>query len=317
MTTPPHPPRKRQGRIHFQKTDNPYPLEMIQQAIPTLEALSRFPALTSWQVCKLLFLEQPNRHGQPRGEVAARRATNHYCLRRLKDLGLVKVKPIARLDNPLAKWEVNYLTERGHQVLETHRADHNLATLPYRPPSALTYQTINPHHMAITDVGVSAMAAASRYGMSVEVWLDDMAIRSQSKRQALDWPMEPDALLVMSHQGMRRALFIEADMGTESIESNRPNSWRTKMANYKTYFAALRRSDPWLKDLPQPDVMTVTISERRLAHLMEATAKVGGRSAYWFAVAEHMEPPYGFMSQVWQRIGLEGYYSPTERFASE
>ncbi len=307
---------KRQGRIHYQRVDNPYPLEMIQQGMPTLELLSRFPALTSWQVCKLLFLNQPNKDGVLRGENAARRVTNHYCLRRLKDLGLVKTKAIPRLDSPMAKWEVNHLTEKGHRVLSEHRAVHNLATLPFRSPSNLTYQTINPHSMAVTDVGVSALGAITRAGMTMEVWLDDVAIRSLAKRGQIHWPMEPDALIIIRYGEIRQAFFIEVDMGTESVESARANSWSTKMAKYKEYFKSGRQQDPWIGSFPQPQVMVATTTDRRLLNLRESTAKSGGRSAYWFTCLELLEPPYSFFGTVWQRIGLDGYYSPTERFGS-
>ena len=305
----------RQGRIHFHKTDNPYPLEMIQQGIEALEALHRFPALTSWQVCKLLFLARPNSQGAPRGEVAAKRAVNHYCLRRLKDRGLVKVKAIPRLDNPMAKWEMNYLTKSGHDLLVSYRQNLNLATSPYRPVS-LSYQTINNHSMTIIDAAVSALAYASLSGLGVDVYLDHLTIRSMSKTHALDWPMEPDALLVFSYGPVRRAFFLEADMGTESVDSTRANSWRTKMEKYRHYSSALRQTDPLLHHLPQPDVMVITPSDRRPANLLETTRMVGGRTSYWFTTQELILPPYSFFGSVWQRIGLDGYYSPIERFSS-
>jgi hypothetical protein len=272
--------------------------------------------LTSWQVCKLHFLNQPNSDGQPRSQVAARAAANRYCLRRLKDLGLVKVKPIPRVDNPMHKWEMNYLTPTGHEVLTAHRQALNLSTSPYRSPAKLTFEVINPHTMGIIDAGISAMVGAAKYGMQVEVWLQDMDIRSLLKSDQLYWPMEPDAFLVLRYGEARRAFFVEVDRGTMSGQSPRPNSWSTKMEKYRTYFQSLRSTDPWLKDLPQPDVMVVTTTEARLANLMKATGNAGGRSAYWFTTADLLEPPYSFFGRVWQRIGLDGYYTPTERFAS-
>ena len=305
----------RTPRIHFRASANPYPLEMIQQGTQTLNYLMTFPALTSWQVCKLLFLGKPNSRGEVRtNPETARRATNR-SLRRLKDLGLVSVKPIARLDNPLTKWELNYLTPQGHRTLTDHRESHGLATLPYQKPN-LTYQTMNPHRMAIIDAGISAMAAASRAGITVDVWLDDLTIRSLSKRGQITWPMEPDFLLVLRYEDHREAFLGELDMGTESVDSNRANSIASKLTNYKQYFTSMRANDPWLKDLPQPQVMLVAPSERRLESLKEATAKSGGRSAYWFTTSTLLEPPYSFMGEVWQRIGLDGYYSPAERFVS-
>ncbi len=62
--------------------------------------------------------------------------------------------------------------------------------------------------------------------------------------------------------------------------------------------------------------MVITPSDRRLANLLETTRMVGGRTSYWFTTQELILPPYSFFGSVWQRIGLDGYYSPTERFAS-
>ena len=306
----------RKGRIHYHKSDNPYPMEMIQQGWSALESLNRFPALTSWQVCKLLFLNTPNSQGVMRSEDAARAATNRYCLRRLKDQGLVAVKPIPRLDNPLAKWEMNYLTKQGHALLTQHRSEQGFPTTPFRSPANLNYQTINLHAMGVIDAGISAMAGAGKYGMELSVWLDDVEIRSLSKQSKLIWPMEPDALLVIAYGQTRRAFFLEVDRGTESVASARANSFSTKMGKYKHYFQSLRQVDPLLGELPQPDVMIITTSQQRLQNLQTAAAKSGGRSAYWFTTQELLEPPYNFFGVVWQRIGLDGYHSPTQRFAS-
>ena len=170
--------------------------------------------------------------------------------------------------------------------------------------------------MGIIDAGISAMVGARVNGYEVVSWLSDMDIRSLIKTDRLYWPMEPDALLVLSHNGQRRAFFLEIDRGTESGLSPRANSFSTKLGKYATYFKALRATDPWMKGLPQPDVMVITTSNQRLQNLKRITADGGGRSAYWFALAEHVEPPYNFMGSVWQRIGGEGYFTPTERFSS-
>jgi hypothetical protein len=107
------------------------------------------------------------------------------------------------------------------------------------------------------------------------------------------------------------------DMGSESVDSPRANSWSTKMGKYKTYFTTQRKTDPWLKDLPQPQLLTVTTGgHTRLSNLRETTAHGGGRSAYWFTESKHLEPPYSFFGEVWQRIGLEGYHAIVSLFAS-
>lgn len=317
MTNRSATPNKRQGRIHYTKVDNPYPLEMIQQGIPTLELLTIFPCLTSTQVARALFLGLPNSQGQARGALAAQKAANHYCLRRLKDLRLVAAKAIARVDNPLSHWEVNHLTTTGYRVLKDHRERNGQpAPLPFPHPDKLTYTTVHNHHMAVTDVGISAIAACLRQSVTIERYWDDMTIRSLSKTGKLHWPMEPDALIILRRNGHAEALLVEVDLGTESVESARSNSFSTKLSNYKTYFKSQRATDPLLGGYPQPQVLIIAPSQRRLQNLQEATAKSGGRSSYWFTTQELLQPPYSFFDGVWQRIGLDSYHSLMERFPS-
>ena len=110
--------------------------------------------------------------------------------------------------------------------------------------------------------------------------------------------------------------FGEVDRGTESGRSPARNSWQSKMDKYKQYFASQRRDDTWFADFPQPDVMIVTDKPGRLPNLMKITGDRCGRSAYWFTTTEFLERPYSFFDQVWQRVALPGYYSPSERFQS-
>jgi hypothetical protein len=168
----------------------------------------------------------------------------------------------------------------------------------------------------VIDVGVSAFAAATRSPVKVETWIDDLTIRSMSKRGQLKWPMEPDFVLILTYEKQRIVLLGEADMGTEDMESARPTSLSSKYENYKTFYRTVRPHDPWLKELPQPHTMFIFQGERRLENALEMIARKGGRSSYHFTLQKHLEPPYSFYGEVWQRIGLEGYHSVMELFTS-
>jgi hypothetical protein len=170
--------------------------------------------------------------------------------------------------------------------------------------------------MGIFDACVSLYGASSRTGAVVETLLLDRDIRSLSKRGKIHWPMEPDFVLVLRLGEDRMVLMGECDNGTESIESPRVNSLSTKIDNYKLFYRQMRRGDPWLKDFAQPQTMLIFQSQQRMLNAMEMVASHGGRSAYWFTLAEYLEPPYSFLGEVWQRIGLEGHHSPTSLFMS-
>ena len=107
------------------------------------------------------------------------------------------MKPIAVPDNPPAKWEINYLTQAGYEVLQNHHQDHGQVARPYRPPSQITHQTINHHSTGIRDAAISALVGGWRNHLQVFTYLDDQQVRSLSKQGKLRLPMEPDFVLVL------------------------------------------------------------------------------------------------------------------------
>src|SRR5215218_5091586 len=118
--------KPRQGRIHRRpELAKLYPMEMIQQGWQTLEALDRFRCMTSSQVARLLFLDQPTSKGHRRSAAAAHNAANAVCLSRLKDRGLVTVVPSYRREGArtLVRFELNTLTRAGHEALIAYKAE--------------------------------------------------------------------------------------------------------------------------------------------------------------------------------------------------
>jgi hypothetical protein len=170
--------------------------------------------------------------------------------------------------------------------------------------------------MAIFDAGISTYAGVQSSAVTVETFLYDNQIRSLSKRGKIQWPMEPDFVIILRYGDDRMVLMGEVDRGSEDVESTKKNSLSTKAENYKHYYTALRKTDPWLKDFPQPQTMFIFDSQRRLENAKAMIARCGGRSSYWFALSAHLEPPYSLSGEVWQRIGLDGYYSPLSLFTS-
>ncbi len=302
-------PRLKGGKVAGAKS-----LQYATDPYLAMGYLGMFGGLTSWQLCKLLFLNQPNDKGVIRAESSAKTDVNRKCLTILKKQGLVKVKPIGIPGKAPAYWGMNYLTESGRKDLEKHRKSHGQAIPSYRPPAKINEETINYHSLGIRDAGISAIVGARDNHLKVVTWMDDYLVRQMSKKGLINWPMEPDGVVVVEYGDIRRVFFIEVDRGTMSGDSDKPNSWKTKMGKYKQYFQSLRYDDKWFCDYPQPDLMVIAHSERRMENLMKVTGDVGGRSSYWFTTADFMEPPFNFFAQVWRRIALPGYYTPAKQF---
>lgn len=312
---------KRQPRIHFSKSPNPYSMEMIQQGEEALEALDRLRCLTSWQLCKLLFLNQPNTNGQKRGVVAAQRAVNHYCLRRLKDSGLVEVLPVMERVNrkSFTRHEVNSLTSSGRKELLSLR-NRQGDDRPLRYVTDL--KGCSPHDLLVKDLIIALEVGFRDNGVTIEALYDAHQLESLNREEQTRFgEIIPDGLVIVSTHGKRKALILEADRGTEGEEAKADNAWFWKMKRYGDYFKDRRSSDPLLARLPQPIVLSVTSKGlERMQGMLRATAKAGGKSAYWFTCRSFLEPnryapkdgdslPDAVADELWFAPGFSAYQS--------
>ncbi len=104
----------------------------------------------------------------------------------------------------------------------------------------------------------------------------------------------PDATVaVVFTEGGYQLFFAEIDRGT--MTSNR---WRDKVSVYREY----ARSSELQERFKTSGfiLLTVTTTERRLATLAEATARIGGRRGFWFTTAEQVKPDT-VMERIWVR----------------
>jgi Replication-relaxation len=105
-------------------------------------------------------------------------------------------------------------------------------------------------------------------------------------------PLTPDGYLEIVTVGMVRAMFLEADLGTESSLV-----WQGKTQMY----IQMALSDAFTQLFRQPQfrVLVIATTDRRLRHIRTAVAKFTDK-IFWFATFDEIKQR-GFWSPVWLR----------------
>ena len=112
--------------------------------------------------------------------------------------------------------------------------------------------------------------------------------------------LTPDAYFELRAGETVRAMFLEADLGTEAL-----SEWQKKAA----YYFQLAVSGEFLKRFRQPQfrVLVVANSERRLANIRTTVAKSTDK-IFWFATFETINRD-GFWSPIWLRPSGDQHHS--------
>jgi len=105
-------------------------------------------------------------------------------------------------------------------------------------------------------------------------------------------PLTPDGYLEIVTGGIERAMFLEADLGTESSLV-----WQRKAQMYIQM--ALSEAFTQLFRQPQFRVLVIATTDRRLRHIRTAVAKFTDK-IFWLATFDEIKQR-GFWSPVWLR----------------
>ncbi len=66
----------------------------------------------------------------------------------------------------------------------------------------------------------------------------------------------PDLIFTVGEDSV--PLLVEVDMGTESIESDAVNAWRTKIQRYENYLSDLAGNDPLFEGCSKPQLVIIS-----------------------------------------------------------
>lgn len=166
------------------------------------------------------------------------------------------------------------------------------------------------HLLATNDIRVRFEVSAPKAGFTILDWVDDKSLASISIRDTFrvrrpsgrieTMAVGPDGYVsLLSPDGTtRHRAFIEADRGTVPL-----TRWVKKVESYLAYFESdvfvnrYRASKPFR-------VLITTTSLKRLANMLDATIRAGGRPWFWFTTYETLREPEALLQQpIWQMEG--------------
>jgi hypothetical protein len=185
---------------------------------------------------------------------------------------------------------VNVLTANGARLVKQQLLTIGSGQLRWtRKTDKISNQTIE-HALAINELYVLASRAAELQEVRLHDWLDDRQLTAMRTQGQLKLLSIPDAFVVLEYQGRFCAHFVEIDTGSETVIGRRsPRSWVRTIADYGRYFRESYATEGYFKGFVAPIVLTITSSQTRLEHLLEATKRGGGAGVYWYTTTQQLE----------------------------
>lgn len=297
---------------------------LTPRAMEVLSAICECGALTSLQISLLCFPLRYNK-GEP--------YRDSYCLellKKLREAGLIEEIERYQLKSEGKKAYVYRLSQKGRQTLAAWRKV-SMVELPCRQKDKRLSKEYIEHFTLINDFRVVLMRAVFELGNDARImtYYDDMDLKSRhsSDRLTITLPggktesnvvLVPDGyfcLRVQETQPWDYHRFIEVDRGTEIGKSNAGyNDWVRKILKYREY---IKRDGAYQNRYQAPGVaiLTVTLSENRLANLKKITEEVGGKHRYWFTSIDRIfarkgEPLTKVLTEpIWEIATRNGQYS--------
>ena len=262
-----------------------------------LHAIHSYRALTAPQIAALFF---PSAHGtavevNTRCKLRLRLLYHHGFLYRDE-----QPQKLSEGRKPL----VYFLDRAGAAYL----ADHLDVTVDWDPRDNDVSFPFLKHLLATNDVRVAVSTSAIRHDWRIHTWLDDKMLKSPQmkdhvslrgeKGQRSDASVVPDAYFRIETEEDAYNFFLEVDLGTVTGEATEwgKRDWARKVKAYLEYY----RSGLYQKRYQTSDmrILTITTSEKRLAHLKTVTEKAGGKARFWFSTFARAKEDF-LTSMIW------------------
>lgn len=285
-------------------------LRLQERDVRLLAALQSAGYLTSPQMQALFW------RGQPGSKIGPRKA----CQRRLKQLTTAGL--IRRIEQPVKRNEGSkpyiYTLDRNGAHWLTDELGIDPKDIDWRPKPAEENYPFMAHLLAITDVRIAITLACEQTGLVLEAWFTDRELKREG---ALDYALLtspdgkehkaaviPDSVFVLRRGDAMALFFLEVDRMTTTLAptSFERRGWSRKVRTYMTYFSGEAFHKRYAGKKAQ--VLTVTMSEQRLANMKAITEQVEGDNRFWFTTFDQVTPNI-ITAKCWQRATMTSLYS--------
>lgn len=246
-------------------------------------------------------------------------ATNTRCLHRLKLLSTAHF--LYRADIHLLtegrRPYVYFLDKRGAELLVAtdEVAPEELQWNEWQRDRTSLFLV---HLLATNDIRIAVEQACRRQNVAVEQWIDEFTLKRDHHGEtvAIAGPrggtqtvtVIPDSYFVLTTAQARHHQFMEVDMATETgiASSGRPD-WGRKIDAYQAYYRSGKYQARY--HTASLRVLTITVGEKRLAHLKQITEERGGKSRYWFTTFQRAITADILTAPIWQKAASDGLFS--------
>lgn len=278
-----------------------------------VQAIYTYRAMTTPQLDALFFT--PDREWLDGGRVSSR------CLHRLKLLfhaGYVRrVEQAQTLSD--GRKPLVYFLDRGGAHYLANRTGCEITDLDWDRQGHIVGSLFLDHLLLSNDVRVAITLAAQRHAYGLHDWRDERELRRVHYDEAIvlkeddgnerSVTLIPDGYFMLETDKSRYHQFLEIDRATATLQVGRPGKrdWGRKVAAYLAYF----RSGAYQQRYQTQSlrIMTITTSEKRLAHLKKVTEEVGGKSRFWFTTADKITPANILTAPIWQVASRDDLHS--------
>lgn len=299
----------------IQRAQRTYPLAQIEAGEVVLLALASLRFATASQLQRIIF------NSTAKSERMARhRATR--TPRRLFDSGYLERIPVfapSASTGRLTRLLVHALSASGARAIGVD-------------PRWVRQRRPKPDQVLAHEFWLMEMATLAMEGcpspLSISTWWDDRVLSARKRQGEFTLPNIPDGLLVVRNEtsGKDFPSFIELDLGTESVSARTRGrrDFARKIEGYLEYLDGGFAQEFGIAAVPI--ILVITESERRLASLLETTARLGGKGRFWFTTLPRLrgmgndeleadsESPQGpFWAQSWRTSLNDGWRSLAAR----
>ncbi len=271
------------------RASSPPPMRLMPRDLEVLKAMAEYRILRQDQLQRLFF---------------SSRSTAQYRLSHLYQHGF-----LARHFLPVqGGWSPTLYTidTRGREVL---RVEYDIDTPAKKAGVHDLKHEFLEHTLALNDVRIAFTLACRSLGFGLIHWLDESALKVNYDRVAIRFPngkratvsLIPDSYCVIqTPQGTAR-FFIELDRGTMTTQR-----FATKILAYLAYVESGQYQQRYKSRSLR--VLTITLSQKRLMNLKQATDAVRGTHLFWFGVLSDIMAQMPFHTPLWRVAGLEGIH---------